>query len=488
MNRNIILLAMLFTASAMFISCDRNDDDDNRITDIWLEGVASMPIGSGGELFIRVNPEHASLPDFEWTSSNPDVIQIPNPHGTTVWLTAKAEGEAVITATSSNGRHTTSTTVSAHTVDAQRIELNHHSMILPIGNTLQLIATIYPEVTTNQTVEWETTDASVATVEDGLVTAVGVGEAAIFATTACGVSTQFWVMGTYRYMTMTADITSGTFNIGMIGRAGISIDWGDGTMESFHVGTPITYTEFSHQYSWMGSNSERTITIAIETPYWVEWGMGVRGLSVSRSNITSIDVSSNPALEELWVGRNNLTTLDVSNNRALAVLYVDENQLTTLDVSRNVNLARLTASRNQLASLNLDYNDALVSLDVSRNQLTTLTVIFNNRSTGWLDVSNNQLTSLVLGEGHIATLLVSNNQLTELDLTGVRLHDRAYLQNNLFEAPALNAIFRHLPFISLDPQFPNLPLPVIRIGGNPGTDDADTSIATRQRWNVITSN
>ena len=54
------------------------------------------------------------------------------------------------------------------------------------GETLTLTATVLPDDATDQTVAWTTSDASVATVADGIVTAVGAGTATITATATNG--------------------------------------------------------------------------------------------------------------------------------------------------------------------------------------------------------------------------------------------------------------------------------------------------------------
>ena len=60
------------------------------------------------------------------------------------------------------------------------------SVTLKVGETKEIIATITPANADNQNVSWSTSDNSVATVSNGLVTAVGAGEAIITATTADG--------------------------------------------------------------------------------------------------------------------------------------------------------------------------------------------------------------------------------------------------------------------------------------------------------------
>ncbi len=90
--------------------------------------------------------------------------------------------------------------------------------------------------------------------------------------------------------------------------------------------------------------------------------------------LTSLDISRNPALTELRCGINRLTSLDVSHNPALVHLECDFNELTDLDLSRNPALKDLQCGNNRLTSLDLSHNPALKGLRCSANQLTSLDV------------------------------------------------------------------------------------------------------------------
>lgn len=51
--------------------------------------------------------------------------------------------------------------------------------------------------------------------------------------------------------------------------------------------------------------------------------------------LTSLNISNNPALEEIFCSANKLSSLDLSNDPALKLLYCDLNQLTSLDITKN---------------------------------------------------------------------------------------------------------------------------------------------------------
>ena len=71
------------------------------------------------------------------------------------------------------------------------ITLDKTSLLIAVGKTETINASIMPLEATNKRLDWTTSDANVATVEDGVVTAVGVGSAIITAaaTDGSGVST-----------------------------------------------------------------------------------------------------------------------------------------------------------------------------------------------------------------------------------------------------------------------------------------------------------
>ena len=71
-------------------------------------------------------------------------------------------------------------------VSVTGVSLNQTSLDLEVGATATLKATVTPNNATNKNISWESDDESVATVVDGVVTAVGVGTATITVTTDDG--------------------------------------------------------------------------------------------------------------------------------------------------------------------------------------------------------------------------------------------------------------------------------------------------------------
>lgn len=71
-------------------------------------------------------------------------------------------------------------------ISVKGVNLNKTEYTITKGGVTNLVATVMPENATNKNVTWSTSDATIATVEDGKVTAVGVGEAIITVTTKDG--------------------------------------------------------------------------------------------------------------------------------------------------------------------------------------------------------------------------------------------------------------------------------------------------------------
>lgn len=77
-------------------------------------------------------------------------------------------------------------TYSASTVSVTGVSLNKNSTSIEEGSTEQLTETVTPSNATDKSVTWSTSNSSVATVSNGLVTAVSTGSARITVTTTDG--------------------------------------------------------------------------------------------------------------------------------------------------------------------------------------------------------------------------------------------------------------------------------------------------------------
>lgn len=119
----------------------------------------------------------------KWASNNKSVAKVSS-NGK---VTGKKAGKAVITAKVGKKRYKCSITVKkkknskSETVDVKSISLNQTEMQLNEEESATLVATVIPYNATNKVVSWSSSDTSVATVNNGVVTGIKMGVAIITA-------------------------------------------------------------------------------------------------------------------------------------------------------------------------------------------------------------------------------------------------------------------------------------------------------------------
>ena len=135
-------------------------------------------------LVATILPELATNKVVTWSSSNESVATVHE----SGFITAIAVGEATITATTADGSNlSASCKVTVVPTLVESITLDKAEINLEATKTATLVATVLPELATNKSVTWTSSNEAVATVDaNGVVTAVKVGEATITATTVDG--------------------------------------------------------------------------------------------------------------------------------------------------------------------------------------------------------------------------------------------------------------------------------------------------------------
>ncbi|MBR1466734.1 MAG: Ig-like domain-containing protein [Bacteroidaceae bacterium] len=137
----------------------------------------TLDVGSGRQLTATVYPINATNRSVSWSSSKSSVATVSNGY-----VSAISEGTATITcrATDGSGEYATcNVQVKGTEVKVTSISLNESSWKMKVGDTKQLTASVYPSNATNRNVNWSTSNSSVATVSNGLVTANAAGTATI---------------------------------------------------------------------------------------------------------------------------------------------------------------------------------------------------------------------------------------------------------------------------------------------------------------------
>ena len=151
----------------------------------------SLPNGTEGTSYSQTLTATGTAP-ITWrvtSGSLPTGLSL-NSDGT-ITGTPTAQGESTFTVTATNDYGSDSKEFSL-TIDEQgtihvtNVSLSQTELSLTEGNTAQLTATVKPDNATNKNVTWTSSDETVATVTDGLVTALKEGTATITVTTADG--------------------------------------------------------------------------------------------------------------------------------------------------------------------------------------------------------------------------------------------------------------------------------------------------------------
>jgi len=130
------------------------------------------------DLLDQYIPDNATIQTCTWKSSDTSVATV----SSSGVVTAKKNGTATITATSTDGGKTATCEVTVYT-PVTKVTLNKSSATVTQGDSFTLKATITPSDATVQTVTWTSSDDFFATVSDsGVVTGVKAGTATITAT------------------------------------------------------------------------------------------------------------------------------------------------------------------------------------------------------------------------------------------------------------------------------------------------------------------
>ena len=144
------------------------------------EGPINLFTGDTYQLTETVLPENATNKSVTWSSNNEGAALVSEG-----LVSAIGDGEATITVTTVDGSFEAACVVRV-TTPVTGVSLNKETLVIEPGNTGTLIATVEPSGATNKSVTWSSSNESVATVSDGVVSAVSEGDTTITVTTVDG--------------------------------------------------------------------------------------------------------------------------------------------------------------------------------------------------------------------------------------------------------------------------------------------------------------
>ncbi len=177
-------LAAVSAFLSIFAACSNAGNETVAVESVILNPAKlSLVEGAVGSITATVMPTEATNPAVRWTSSNNSVATV---SGGTV--TAIAEGNAVITATTEDGnfKDECEVTVTKTEISVTGVTLDPKILSLVIGTTGTIKVTVEPAGATNGNVKWTSKNDAIATVAGGTVTAVAKGSTTITVTTEDG--------------------------------------------------------------------------------------------------------------------------------------------------------------------------------------------------------------------------------------------------------------------------------------------------------------
>ncbi|PZU83604.1 MAG: hypothetical protein DI529_12385 [Chryseobacterium sp.] len=200
-----------------------------------------------------------------------------------------------------------------------------------------------------------------------------------------------------------------------------------------------------------------TITQKINNVTGIEYFKNITSLAFNKSPVSTVNLSNNKQLTQLFVegsnigsldlrSNNKLSNMDIKNNAALTQVLLGQhpnlqyaslmvNNIESLNVSQCPMLSNLFVASNNLSSIDLTHNPRLAELNLGANHLTSLDVSKNTRLTylhiglnaiQQIDVSNNTL---------LDTFMIQGNPLTSIDLSKLK-----FLRSFVMDSTGITAI------------------------------------------------
>ena len=134
------------------------------VTGVTIVSSASVAAGGTKQLVATITPYNATYKTITWTTSNPNIATVGDYSGL---VKGVAEGTAVITATTSDGKKKATCTVTVtSTIHVTGVTLDKTSLELVVGHYYedQLTATTLPSNATIKDITWTSSNVNVATV------------------------------------------------------------------------------------------------------------------------------------------------------------------------------------------------------------------------------------------------------------------------------------------------------------------------------------
>ena len=269
----------------------------------------NLTVGEEYTLTATILPDDATDKTIIWESSDETVATVVDGK-----VTGVAEGSATITVKTPDGTisKTCNVTVEAKVIPVESVSLSESEITLVIGETKAITATVLPENATNKALRWSISGTDVATVEDGLVTAVGVGRTILVVSSNDG----------GKYKTCVINVTDGSVPIQSISLNESTINMEIGESETLEA-TVLPENATDKSVTWTSEDStiatvEDGVVTAVAEGHTTIIATGSDGITwagcsvyVTDPNPSVKSVSLNESTLEIDLGKNSTLTATV---------------------------------------------------------------------------------------------------------------------------------------------------------------------------------
>ena len=274
--------------SGVKAECAVTVSDIQVVTGITLSQTSltlTLPTNVSKTLTATIQPTDATNKNVTWSSSNTSVATVDQ----TGKVTAISVGLCTITATAADDSDVKAECTVTVVQLVTSITLNQTSLTLNVDDTTVLTATVQPDNATDKSLEWSSSNTSVATVDQtGKVTAVALGSCTITATAIDGSGVKGICAVTVDYEWVDLGLPSGTLwatcNVGASSpeNYGDHFAWGETTTKSNYSWSTYKYCKGSEksltkyctqsEYGYNGFTDGKTELEPEDDAATINWG------------------------------------------------------------------------------------------------------------------------------------------------------------------------------------------------------------------------
>lgn len=376
------------------------------------------------DVYYTVNPHSAWDNNVNYESSNPNVATV---YGSRI--TPVSVGTCKITARATNGvTATINVTVAENAnINSTAISLNSNSLSIYKDTSSTLIATATPANHTDS-ILWKTSDNSVATVSNGVVTGVGTGSCTITAYSSANANVKAECSVTVKEaVQLTGHPTSGlTLQLDRNGMSStawrnaidnVSLQWKVANNNSSDIASYMVFD--GNSFYWAGANYKDHLTLSGFSNYYDFGESQTVILAGDFTNVQNPILSNKQKLSQnanlACMNNNGITYSDASGNRLGAI------NLNTSEQNYNIN--GCIALRYNKASLRVDTDTMEFTGNTVNNKNTTLSSAFTQGTYPAL------LGNVSTSKAYFKLVLVYNRVLTNEEVQTAMSAIKTFLAN-----------------------------------------------------------